>query len=62
MSQPGASAHQSLLQLIDPKEVNVVTLEDPIEVELYGITQPAAPVAGSATQMLHGCGSCGMSG
>ena len=28
-----------LLQLIDPSEVNVVTLEDPIEVELYGITQ-----------------------
>jgi general secretion pathway protein E len=29
----------ALLQLIDPREVNVVTLEDPIEVELYGITQ-----------------------
>jgi general secretion pathway protein E/type IV pilus assembly protein PilB len=28
-----------LLQLIDPREVNVVTLEDPVEVELYGITQ-----------------------
>jgi general secretion pathway protein E/type IV pilus assembly protein PilB len=29
----------ALLQLIDPKDVNVVTLEDPIEVELYGVTQ-----------------------
>jgi general secretion pathway protein E len=29
----------ALLQLIDPRAVNVVTLEDPIEVELYGITQ-----------------------
>jgi general secretion pathway protein E len=29
----------ALLQLIDPREVNVVTLEDPIEVELYGVTQ-----------------------
>jgi general secretion pathway protein E/type IV pilus assembly protein PilB len=29
----------ALLQLIDPRDVNVVTLEDPIEVELYGITQ-----------------------
>jgi|CZKU01.1.fsa_nt_gi general secretion pathway protein E/type IV pilus assembly protein PilB len=29
----------ALLQLIDPKAVNVVTLEDPIEVELYGVTQ-----------------------
>ncbi|MGH7437070.1 MAG: GspE/PulE family protein, partial [Polyangiaceae bacterium] len=28
-----------LLQLIDPGDVNVVTLEDPVEVELYGITQ-----------------------
>ncbi len=29
----------ALLQLIDPREVNVVTLEDPIEVELSGLTQ-----------------------
>jgi general secretion pathway protein E/type IV pilus assembly protein PilB len=29
----------ALLQLIDPREVNIVTLEDPIEVELYGVTQ-----------------------
>ena len=29
----------ALLQLIDPRAVNVVTLEDPIEVELYGVTQ-----------------------
>jgi general secretion pathway protein E/type IV pilus assembly protein PilB len=29
----------ALLQLIDPRQVNVVTLEDPIEVEIYGITQ-----------------------
>ena len=29
----------ALMQLIDPKLVNVVTLEDPIEVELYGLTQ-----------------------
>ena len=29
----------SFLELIDTNEVNVVTLEDPIEVELYGITQ-----------------------
>jgi general secretion pathway protein E len=29
----------ALMQLIDPREVNVVTLEDPIEVELYGLTQ-----------------------
>jgi general secretion pathway protein E len=29
----------ALMQLIDPLEVNVVTLEDPIEVELYGLTQ-----------------------
>ena len=29
----------ALMQLIDPHEVNVVTLEDPIEVELYGLTQ-----------------------
>ena len=29
----------ALLQLIDPRSVNVVTLEDPIEVELYGVTQ-----------------------
>ncbi len=29
----------ALLQLIDPKSVNVVTLEDPVEVELYGVTQ-----------------------
>jgi general secretion pathway protein E/type IV pilus assembly protein PilB len=29
----------ALMQLIDPHEVNVVTLEDPIEVELYGVTQ-----------------------
>jgi type II secretory ATPase GspE/PulE/Tfp pilus assembly ATPase PilB-like protein len=29
----------ALLQLIDPRDVNVVTLEDPIEIELYGITQ-----------------------
>jgi general secretion pathway protein E/type IV pilus assembly protein PilB len=29
----------ALLQLIDPREVNVVTLEDPVEVELYGVTQ-----------------------
>jgi general secretion pathway protein E/type IV pilus assembly protein PilB len=29
----------ALLQLIDPRDVNVVTLEDPIEVELYGVTQ-----------------------
>ena len=27
------------MQLIDPRQVNVVTLEDPIEVELYGLTQ-----------------------
>jgi len=29
----------ALMQLIDPRQVNVVTLEDPIEVELYGLTQ-----------------------
>jgi general secretion pathway protein E len=29
----------ALLQLIDPRGVNVVTLEDPIELELYGVTQ-----------------------
>ncbi|HZU83394.1 MAG TPA: GspE/PulE family protein [Polyangiaceae bacterium] len=29
----------ALMQLIDPRAVNVVTLEDPIEVELYGLTQ-----------------------
>jgi type II secretory ATPase GspE/PulE/Tfp pilus assembly ATPase PilB-like protein len=29
----------ALLQLIDPRDVNVVTLEDPIEIELYGVTQ-----------------------
>jgi type II secretory ATPase GspE/PulE/Tfp pilus assembly ATPase PilB-like protein len=29
----------ALMQLIDPHQVNVVTLEDPIEVELYGLTQ-----------------------
>jgi general secretion pathway protein E/type IV pilus assembly protein PilB len=29
----------ALMQLIDPRHVNVVTLEDPIEVELYGLTQ-----------------------
>jgi general secretion pathway protein E len=29
----------ALMQLIDPHEVNVVTLEDPIEVELQGLTQ-----------------------
>lgn len=29
----------ALMQLIDPTEVNVMTLEDPIEVELYGLTQ-----------------------
>jgi type II secretory ATPase GspE/PulE/Tfp pilus assembly ATPase PilB-like protein len=29
----------ALLQLIDPHAVNVVTLEDPIELELYGVTQ-----------------------
>jgi general secretion pathway protein E/type IV pilus assembly protein PilB len=29
----------ALLQLIDPHEVNVVTLEDPVEVEIYGVTQ-----------------------
>jgi general secretion pathway protein E len=29
----------ALMQLIDPREVNVVTLEDPVEVELYGVTQ-----------------------
>jgi type II secretory ATPase GspE/PulE/Tfp pilus assembly ATPase PilB-like protein len=29
----------ALLQLIDPHGVNVVTLEDPIELELYGVTQ-----------------------
>ncbi|MGH7271655.1 MAG: GspE/PulE family protein [Polyangiaceae bacterium] len=29
----------ALLQLIDPRDVNVVTLEDPVEVELYGVTQ-----------------------
>jgi general secretion pathway protein E/type IV pilus assembly protein PilB len=29
----------ALMQLIDPKAVNVVTLEDPVEVELYGLTQ-----------------------
>jgi type II secretory ATPase GspE/PulE/Tfp pilus assembly ATPase PilB-like protein len=29
----------ALMQLIDPHKVNVVTLEDPIEVELYGLTQ-----------------------
>jgi general secretion pathway protein E/type IV pilus assembly protein PilB len=29
----------ALMLLIDPKAVNVVTLEDPIEVELYGLTQ-----------------------
>lgn len=29
----------AFLQLIDTGDVNVVTLEDPIEVELYGITQ-----------------------
>jgi general secretion pathway protein E len=29
----------ALMQLIDPRAVNVVTLEDPVEVELYGLTQ-----------------------
>ncbi|HEY4016589.1 MAG TPA: GspE/PulE family protein [Polyangiaceae bacterium] len=29
----------ALMQLIDPRQVNVVTLEDPIEVELPGLTQ-----------------------
>ncbi len=29
----------ALLQQIDPRAVNVVTLEDPIEVEVYGVTQ-----------------------
>jgi len=29
----------ALMKLIDPKAVNVVTLEDPVEVELYGLTQ-----------------------
>jgi general secretion pathway protein E/type IV pilus assembly protein PilB len=29
----------ALMQLVDPTEVNVMTLEDPIEVELYGLTQ-----------------------
>ncbi len=29
----------ALLQLIDPRSVNVVTLEDPVEVEIYGVTQ-----------------------
>jgi general secretion pathway protein E len=29
----------ALMQLIDPRQVNVVTLEDPIEVELVGLTQ-----------------------
>ena len=29
----------ALMQLIDPKAVNVVTLEDPVEVEIYGLTQ-----------------------
>ncbi len=29
----------ALMQLIDPHQVNVVTLEDPIEVELSGLTQ-----------------------
>lgn len=29
----------ALMQLIDPRQVNVVTLEDPIEVEIYGLTQ-----------------------
>jgi general secretion pathway protein E/type IV pilus assembly protein PilB len=29
----------ALMQLIDPRDVNVVTLEDPVEVELYGVTQ-----------------------
>ncbi len=29
----------ALLQLIDPRDVNVVTLEDPMEIELYGVTQ-----------------------
>jgi general secretion pathway protein E/type IV pilus assembly protein PilB len=29
----------ALMQLIDPRQVNVVTLEDPIEVELHGLTQ-----------------------
>jgi type II secretory ATPase GspE/PulE/Tfp pilus assembly ATPase PilB-like protein len=29
----------ALMQLIDPRAVNVCTLEDPIEVELYGLTQ-----------------------
>ena len=28
-----------LMQLIDPRQLNVVTLEDPVEVELYGLTQ-----------------------
>lgn len=32
----------AFLQLIDTTRVNVVTLEDPIEVELYGITQGQA--------------------
>src|ERR1700722_14902140 len=39
---PGAgktSTLYALMQLIDPHQVNVVTLEDPIEVELYGLTQ-----------------------
>jgi len=29
----------ALMKLIDPRDVNVVTLEDPVEVELYGVTQ-----------------------
>jgi general secretion pathway protein E len=29
----------AFLQLIDPRQVNIVTLEDPIEVEVYGVTQ-----------------------
>lgn len=29
----------ALMQLIDPRQVNVVTLEDPVEVEIYGLTQ-----------------------
>ena len=33
------SSLYAFLELIDTREVNVVTLEDPIEVELYGITQ-----------------------
>jgi general secretion pathway protein E/type IV pilus assembly protein PilB len=39
----------ALLQLIDPRDVNVVTLEDPIEVELYGVTQGQVSVRAGFT-------------